>query len=404
MPFFRYKALQKKNRFTDASSPLVPVLSLSLFAIASGFLMSLIPLALEFRGMDQGIASWLASVFYAGLLCGTLMSAKIVSILGHRHSLMMFLIIIIATIATMALMSTSFVWLLCRFIAGTAVAGIFVVIESWLLMADNEKSRAKRLGMYMTSLYGGTALGQLGIGFFGTSGAIPLFIISALLFLAILPPVVLKQGKPPEISHMPIKLAELRHLPSAAYIGCIVSGLVLGAIYGLLPLELEKSFNHDQVGSLMAVAILGGMLIQPLVSWLNSRIEKIILMALFCFLGLLSIAMIEVATVTAGMMVGLFLLGASSFALYPVAITLACRNICTSKIVAAAELMLLSYSIGSVVGPIIAGFAMLMNEGLMLYFAICFTTTLVFMLINTKRNHRSGNKSKNIEDTISLDV
>ncbi len=296
------------------------------------------------------------------------------------------------------------VWIFARFIAGIAVAGVFVVIESWLLMADNEKTRAKRLGMYMTSLYGGTALGQLGIGFFGTSGTTPLLIISTILFLAILPPVIFNKGKPTEITHTSIKFAELKSLPSAAYIGCIVSGLVLGAIYGLLPLELEKSFNHDQIASLMAIAILGGMLVQPFVSWLNSRVEKIILMGFFCFLGLLAIAMIEVATVTAGMMVGLFLLGASSFALYPVAITLACRNLSTSKIVAAAELMLLSYSIGSVIGPVIAGIAMSLSEGLMLYFAICFTATLVFMLINTNRNRRSGNNAENINDTISLDV
>ena len=32
-----------------------------------------------------------------------------------------------------------------------------------LLIGDNLKERAKRLGFYMTSLYGGTTLGQLAI-------------------------------------------------------------------------------------------------------------------------------------------------------------------------------------------------------------------------------------------------
>lgn len=387
---------------TNKNSPLVPVLSLSLFAIAAGFLMSLIPLALELRGMPLELAAWLASVFYAGLLGGALISSRIVGKIGHRSALIFFLTTIMLTVIMMGAFSTSWIWLTARFIAGAAVAGVFVVIESWLLMADTEKARAKRLGMYMTSLYGGTALGQLGIGLFGVEGSLPLFFVGFLLMLAIVPPLFIRQGQPPKIQLTHIKFSELKHLPSAAYIGCIVSGLVLGSIYGLLPLELEKKFSHEQIGSLMAVAILGGMLVQPLVSWLNSRIEKVILMAMFCFAGILSVAMIEIATVTAGMMVGLFILGAASFALYPVAITLACRNICDSKIVAAAELMLLSYSIGSVIGPVIAGQAMAETSGLMLYFGACFTATLIFMLINTKRTRHRGRDTLN--DNLTTDL
>lgn len=364
--------------------------------------MSLIPLALESRGMSVQLASWLASVFYAGLLGGALISARIVGHFGHRKSLVAFLLIVVATVGIMAAVDSAPLWLFARFVAGVAVAGVFVVIESWLLMADTEKARAKRLGLYMASLYGGSALGQLGIGLFGTDDALPLMIVATVFFAAILPPLLFKNGRPKAVGHASIKLSEMKQLPSAAYIGCIVSGLVLGSIYGLLPLELESKYSHSQVGALMAIVILGGMIVQPLVSWLNSRMEKALLMALFCFVGLLSIAMIEVATVAGGVMAGMFLLGASAFALYPVAITLACRNVCETKIVAAAELMLLSYSVGSVVGPVLAGEAMLVNGGLMFYFLVCFAATLIYMLFSTKRNRHTG--TDGVDDAVSLDM
>ncbi|EOD81584.1 Permease of the major facilitator superfamily [Grimontia indica] len=386
----------------DRNSPLVPVLSLSLFAVASGFLMSLIPLALDARGMSVNLASWLASVFYAGLLGGALISARIVGKFGHRSALVAFLLIVVSTVGLMAFSASPAAWLFARFVAGIAVAGVFVVIESWLLMADTEKARAKRLGLYMASLYGGSALGQLGIGMFGTEGAMPLIVVASLFSAAILPPLVFKRGRPKAVGHASIKVSEMKTLPAAAYIGCIVSGLVLGSIYGLLPLELESSYSHDQVGALMAIVILGGMVVQPLVSWLNSRMEKALLMALFCFLGLLSIAMIEIATVSAGAMAGMFLLGASAFALYPVAITLACRNVDESKIVAAAELMLLSYSVGSVIGPIVAGEAMSMKGGLMFYFMVCFAATLLYMLGSTKRNRSTG--TDGVDEAVSIDI
>ena len=387
---------------SDNNSPLVPVISLSLFAVASGFLMSLIPLALEARDMSLTLAPWLASIFYAGLLGGSLISAWIVAKIGHRPALISFLFIIVLTIALMMFFASPSIWLGARFVAGVAVAGVFVAIESWLLMAETEKAKAKRLGLYMTSLYGGSALGQLGISLFGTDTALPLMIIISLITLAMLPPIFLRTGQPKKIAHTAIKLNEIKTLPSASYIGCIVSGLVLGAIYGLLPIELKTRYSHDQVGSLMAVVILGGMLVQPLVSWLNSRIEKALLMGLFSLLGILSIAMIEIATVTAGMMTGLFLLGASAFALYPIAITLACRNLTKSKIIAAAELMLLSYSIGSVIGPIVAGASMTIKSGLMLYLSICFAATLVYMLLSSRRHRRRVEQSMTTQTPIDL--
>ncbi|KXF81383.1 MFS transporter [Enterovibrio coralii] len=386
----------------DRNSPLVPVISLSLFAVASGFLMSLIPLALDARGMSHDLASWLASVFYAGLLGGSLISARIVGKTGHRKALVAFLISVVGTVGLMATIAEPAVWLAARFIAGVAVAGVFVVIESWLLMADTEKARAKRLGLYMASLYGGSALGQLGIGMFGTEGAMPLMVVAALFSAAMFPPLVIRKGQPQAVAHTSIHFNEMKSLPAAAYIGCIVSGLILGAIYGLLPLELEAKYSHDQVGALMAIVILGGMAVQPLVSWLNSRVEKSLLMALFCLAGLLSIAMYEIATVAAGMMAGLFILGAAAFALYPVAITLACRDLSASKIVAAAELMLLSYSVGSVIGPVIAGEAMSVEGGLMFYLVICFAATLLYMLVSTKRNRSRG--ANGVDAALPVDI
>lgn len=386
----------------ENNSPLVPVVSLSLFAVASGFLMSLIPLALEARGMSLDLASWLASVFYAGLLGGSLISARIVGKIGHRPALVTFLFIIIFTVASMAAFASPALWLASRFIAGVAVAGVFVVIESWLLMAETEKARSKRLGLYMASLYGGSALGQLGISIFGTADLLPFMIVVALISMAVLPPVLFRKGQPLAVDHSSIKFSEMTNIPSAAYIGCIVSGLLLGSIYGLLPVELKSRYSQDQVGTLMAVVVLGGMLVQPLVSWLNSRVEKALLMAVFSFAGMLAITMIEIASVNAGMIAGLFLLGAASFALYPVAITLACRNINTSKIVATAELMLLTYSVGSVFGPIIAGLSMSMSSGLMLYLGVCFMATFVFMLISTKRRRRQGENT--VDAPVSLDL
>ena len=68
----------------NSGSPLVLVLGLSFFAVASGFLMSLIPLSLTANGLSSTLAPWLASIFYLGLLIGAFTIQRIVAITGHR--------------------------------------------------------------------------------------------------------------------------------------------------------------------------------------------------------------------------------------------------------------------------------------------------------------------------------
>ncbi len=366
------------------NSTLVPVSGLSFFAVASGFLMSLIPLSLPSFGLSESLVPWLASIFYLGILIGATSIQNLVSRTGHRIALILFLSALILTIIAMLLMPDAVVWLIARFVAGFAVAGIFVVIESWLLMADSSKQRAKRLGLYMTSLYGGSALGQLAIAPVGISGIAPYLAVICLLMLAILPPLLIKRGQPSCEQHQKMKLSELKGISRPAILGCLVSGLLLGPIYGLMPVYINNQVQStDQTGMLMAVIILGGMLVQPLVSHLSSRISKSLLMALFCLFGTLGIIGVLEAQSFVIIATSYLVLGACSFALYPIAITLACDALPVEKIVSATEIMLLSYSVGSVVGPLFAANLSDSPDGIIFYLGACLITTCIYMLIKS---------------------
>ncbi|WP_394147646.1 MFS transporter [Shewanella atlantica] len=366
---------------------LVPVTCLSFFAVASGFLMSLIPLSLASFGLSKSLVPWLASIFYLGILIGATSIQRLVSKTGHRIALLIFLSALILTITAMLILPDARVWLIARFMAGFAVAGIFVVVESWLLMANSDKQRAKRLGLYMTSLYGGSALGQLAITPIGITGIAPYLTVICLLMLAILPPLLIKKGQPNNEQHQNMKLSELKRLSRPAILGCLVSGLLLGPIYGLMPVYISNQVqNADQTGMLMAVIILGGMLVQPLVSHLSTRVSKSLLMALFCLFGTLGVMGILEAKSFVIIATSYLILGACSFALYPIAITLACDALPVAKIVSATEIMLLSYSVGSVLGPLFAANLSDSPDGLILYLGACLISTCIYMLIKSMHN------------------
>ncbi|MFQ0976080.1 MFS transporter [Vibrio campbellii] len=367
----------------------VPVVALSLYAVASGYLMSLIPLMLGEYNISADYASWLASVFYGGLLVGAIFFERIVRSVGHRKAFVGCLATFSLTIVALPLIPNGMVWLAARFIAGMAVAGVFVIVESWLMSGD-ESSRAKRLSLYMLSLYGGSALGQFGIGVLGVSGGVPFVAITTLILMAILVLLFIDCEQPNSHESTALSFKQISKLSHAAIIGCIVSGLTLGAIYGLMPVELaNRKISHQDIGTLMALVILGGMLVQPMVTTLNKYMARTVLMAFFCILGIFSIGLTFVSSSAVVLAAALFLLGMATFALYPIAINLGCEGLDERFIVSATQVMLFSYSVGSVAGPVVADKFMGQMHGLLGYLFAALLATCIYMLIAaTKSKHQ----------------
>ena len=366
----------------------VPVIALALYAIASGYLMSLIPLMLSHYGLEESLASWLASVFYAGLLLGAMIMEPFVNRLGHRMAFIWCLAILLLSIIALPSLPYASAWLITRFIAGVAVAGVFVVVESWLLHGD-ETGRAKRLGIYMASLYGGTAVGQLGIGVLGVSGGVPFIAITTLLLLASVVLIYGESDQPPSQHSESLSWKQMAKLSHAAIIGCLVSGLTLGAIYGLMPVELStRGISNTHIGTLMALVILGAMAVQPMVPWLSKFMGRKLLMAMFCLIGAGATAMPLIYSGIKMLAAGLFVLGMATFAIYPIAINLGCDKLDASYIVSATQVMLFSYSIGSVAGPVLADWFMQGTQGLLGYLFVTLLATCIYMLLSSVKTKR----------------
>jgi UMF2 family putative MFS family transporter len=148
--------------------------------------------------------------------------------------------------------------------------------------------------------------------------------------------------------------------------------------------------SPEQTGSLMATIILGGMLVQPLVSYLSPKMSKSLLMALFCLFGALSVLGILESHSFMVLTASYLLLGACCFALYPIAITLACDAIQMEKIVSATEIMLLSYSVGSVLGPLLATNLSDSPNAVIFYLGGCLITTCLYMFIKSVEKIHTG--------------
>ncbi|CAM3865094.1 MFS transporter [Parendozoicomonas haliclonae] len=360
-----------------------PLLGLSIFSVASGYLITLIPLRINEANASQVMAGYLGGIYYFGLLAGSFRAEKTVLRIGHIRSFAAFMALLCASTLSLALLDSMYAWLILRFLNGIAIAGIFVVVESWLLCESDQSNRGRILAFYMVSLYGSNAIGQLLVGTYPADSLLPFVLIGAIFSLSILPPAMTKLPTPELADSSSLSLRELARLTPSGLIGCVSGGMILGALYSLLPiLLLKQSGDQKTVGQLMAIVMVGGMLLQYPVGLFSDIVDRrkvLVVISLagasccFAFATLSSSPWLDIVL--------LFLIGGTTFTVYPIAISHGCDHLRPEKIVAGTQGLLLGYSAGACIGPILGGYFMhQMSSGLMIYFTVMMGATGLFFL------------------------
>lgn len=362
-----------------------PLSGMFIFALASGYLTTLVPLRINAADGNDFMAGLMGTVYYLGLLAGSFRSESIVCRVGHIRSFACFMALLCATVLSLALSDNTISWLVLRFLNGMAVAGIFVVVESWLLCESDSTNRGRVLSFYMVSLYGANAIGQLFVGFLDSSSMTPFIIIGILLSLSIFPPAMTRMPTPEIEEASTLGFRKLYELTPSGVLGCFAGGLVLGGLYSMLPIFLADQSGSDDhtVALFLAVTMIGGMALQFPVGYLSDIIDRRKMLILVALAG---------CTVCFGLILSthdnwlyyplLFLFGGATFTLYPLAISHGCDHMHPDDIVAGTQGLLLAYSFGACVGPLVASIFMEhIPEGLMLYFITVMGATGIFFLI-----------------------
>ncbi|MFM4922274.1 MFS transporter [Aeromonas dhakensis] len=324
---------------------------LLLLTLSIAVLNTLVPLWLAHEQLPTWQVGMVGSSYFSGNLLGTLLAGTLIRRCGFNRSYYLASALFAAGCVGLGITLDFWSWLGWRFIAGIGCAMIWVVVESALMCSGNAHNRGRLLAAYMMVYYLGTVLGQLLVSKLPTGLMEVLPWASGLILAAILPLLFTRivserseaQGSTRVWSMLRLRQARL------GVDGCIISGIVLGSLYGLMPLYLNHQGVSDAgIGYWMAVMVSAGILGQWPVGRLADR------------LGRLPVLRVQVLVVIlgCGAMLGgvamgpaLFILGAAGFTLYPVAMAWACEKVEHHQLVAMNQALLLSYTIGSLLGP-----------------------------------------------------
>ena len=357
-------------------SLIAPISSLlggvALLLLGNGLLNTLLTLRGVAEGYSTSMLGLIMSGYFVGFLLGTWLAIPLVRRVGHIRAFAFCAALAAITALLHVLIIDPWVWLGLRVLYGLALVSLYMVIESWLNAQVPNGKRGKVFALYMTVNLGALAAAQQLLNLADPSDFV-LFVLAAMLISAALMPIALtRQPQPsvPETLHT--NLRQLVGIAPLAIAAAGLSGLALGAFWGMAPVYASLSgFDATGVGLLMSGAILGGALLQwPIGIYSDKHDRRLVL---FWVVALSVAVALLMSVLPAGrlLLAAIFIWGGLAFAIYPIAVAQLIDQLHSDEVLAGSSSLLMVNGIGSVCGPLLAGLLMqhLGAQALPLYFA-----------------------------------
>lgn len=349
-----------------------PLLSLVLLIAGSGLLNTFISVRLEMEQFATETIGIITSALYLGILLGSLWMGSWIQKVGHIRAFVAFAVISTILVLAQAAWIDAFYWSALRLICGICTAGVFIVIESWLLMQSSHSERGAALSLYLVVFYAALSSGQFLFTLFDPGSIYPFCVAAALFTLSILPMLVQKVVEPKIEKTTPLSFLELFRISPHGFFGGVISGMLLAAIYGFVPIYAKEiGMSVSEIGYLMGIIILGGLSFQwPIGRWADKTNRRRVLNAASFMTTILAVAIAFSGKSPLLLLLLGWCFGGFSFTIYPLSMAYVCEKVTNEQIVPATGGFVLSYGMGAILGPLLAPVAM----------SLCGTSGLFYFL------------------------
>jgi MFS family permease len=360
------------------------LVAVGVLLIGHGLQLTLLPLHALGAGWSTSAIAWTGSFYFIGFVTGCIVVPPTVSAVGHIRSFMVMAAIATVALLTAALFVNVAAWLVVRFASGVALAGLYMVIESWLTDVSPLEQRGRVLSIYLLVTLVGLAIGQLLVAL-DNPAELRLFIIAAIMIsMAIVPVGLTRVASPRPIPPVRFTPRTLLRASRVAVICAVLAGMVVGAFWTLGPV-IARAYGlaSDSAALIMSLGVLGGAAAQLPVGRLSDSTDRRLVIGGLSLTGTVvcAVAFFLARESAAAIYLGFFLLGASAMPIYALCIAHAVDQT-ELTLVEVASGILLSHSAGSIVGPIVlAPLISSFGPGVFFaYAAVCFLAAAVWTI------------------------
>lgn len=377
------------------------------FMAGNSLLGVILPLRMESAGYPVALTGAIMAAYYFGLALGGLRGKRVIFRIGHIRAFAVFAAITAATVLAYEIFFHPAAWLVLRIINGFCIAGMTATIESWLNTRSSNETRGRVLGFYMLTFYLAIAAGQTLVNV-ADVGSPDLFMLSAsLIGLALVPVAMTSLGEPSLKQSRVLKVRNLYSASPVGVVGAAVAGLIVGSFYALgVVFARQIGLSVSEAALFMTTVVLGGLVFQLPMGALADRYDRRIVMAgallaigtawgamaFFLASKLSFIALVIIAP----------LFGGAISSVYPLCVAQTFDRLESKFYIAASGRLLMVYSIGATIGPLLA--ATLMSifgpKSFFLFESAVAMVYAIFVLVQVSR--RAGVAAEEREKYVTL--
>ncbi|WP_181705818.1 MFS transporter [Chthonobacter rhizosphaerae] len=339
---------------------LAPVASL-LFGIAfllagNGLLTTLAPLRAGLEGFTALEIGLMGSGYYAGFVLGCLVGPYLILRAGHIRAFTALVAAASAVVLFHPLIVDPVLWIVLRGVTGFALAGIYLIVESWLNDRATNENRGFIMSAYIIVNFVTITAGQMLVTT-APIGAFTLFAIASILVsTAVVPVSMTRSAQPAPIALVQFRPMRLYRMAPVGLMGALLIGMANGAFWSLgTVFATARGLSVDEAAIFMSIAVIGGAVMQWPIGRLSDLADRRKVLA-----GVMAAAAAVCALLaflplgTTGLMAMSLAFGMTTLTGYSIAAAHAYDRADRSSYVEMAAGVLLANGVGSVFGPIIA--------------------------------------------------
>lgn len=373
-------------------SVIPPLVSLIIVMLGNGYFTTFTSLRLSAANFPSSIIGLINAFYYAGIMMGSIYVERLIDRIGHIRTFVIMTSVNSFVIVLQGAIIGTFSWSIFRFFMGFCVSGFFIVIESWLLLSTDVKSRGRLLSFYMLTLYLAQGFGQFMLNLSPITSLFPFAITVILSSLSVIPVCMMKGSGPLLLESSITNIFQILKKAPLGPIGCFIAGMILSSFYSLGPIFAKNmGLSVFQISQVMGFTILGGLALQWPIGHLSDIFNrrKVIMGVSICLM-LVTLALYYSTHFHYALLLFLMILfGGISFTLYPLSITYTCDHFSEKKIIGITCALLVIYGIGCILGPLVSPFFMAAfgPSGLFLYTSVLcalFTIICLWRVLHAK--------------------
>lgn len=344
-----------------ALAPVAALLISVLMLIGGNAMIGVLtPLRASLNGFSDLTIGLLGSVYFSGMLAGTLAAPAIVGRVGHIRAFAVFVAVAIVAVILMPGWQRPAPWMFCRGALGFVFAGVYAVIESWINAKADNASRGALYGVYQIVTFAASAGGQLALSAFAPDSFLPFSVAGALLALGIVPLAMTSVDPPVAPKSIRLRLPWLIRLAPVSALGSLIAGVANGALFALGPVyALQIGVQPSAVPLFTAAIVAGSALgVYPAGRISDQMDRRAVMIATMTASAIVEIALASIRLSGAPLIAMGFLVGLTTYTLYTLAISHANDRARPHDMVAVSACVLFIYCVGSIVSPALASLLM----------------------------------------------